>query len=105
MEGENMRIRPSLFMVKLALLEGFTVIGLSHCKFGMRVRNTRKLIEKFSATLLNQSGQFAVMIRKIKEWRRCAIFLTLKQHRRARHEEQQRRNCPVPAGGRQLVKT
>src|SRR5207253_2491229 len=65
--------------------------------------NTRKLREKIGAPLLDKRCKLLVVIGKIKEGSRCAVFLPLKQHRRVGTEKKQRGYRPVLPRRSQLV--
>ena len=105
MQREPVSVAVTLPMIEFRFLERRSIVGRTREEFRMGMSNTRKLRKEITPSPFDERCKLFVVIRKIKEWSRCAVFLSLKQHWRIGAKEQKSRNRPVPAGRCQLLQS
>src|ERR1041385_5292919 len=97
MQRDPMCVPEALIAIELAALKGGSFVRKSSDEFRMRMRESRKLIQKITAALLDKTCKVSRVICEIQERRGRAILLALKQHRRVRPEQHQSRDRLVAA--------
>src|SRR5438874_11580835 len=89
MEGDDVRIPSAFLMIQFASCECRSIVRQSKRELRVRLRDAWELSEKLRAAFFDEASQLLLVVRKVKKRRRSGVFLALKEHRRARHQQQQ----------------
>ena len=89
--------------VEHAALEGSRIAGIVQRRLLRRSRRGWETASGIPRVLREPRRRAPVVVGKVQEGRRRREFLALKQHRRARHQEQQRRHRPPSPRAGQLM--
>src|SRR3954468_17502783 len=96
-------MRLAFAQVELAAREGVRIGRVGQTGLRLRLRDAGKLSQELGASLADQLRQFLLVVGKVEERAGRLEFLPLKQHGRARREQQQGGHRPATARTAELM--